>query len=154
MPRYTDTNGQTVTSDIALDASGRLRTGFRSVLQHGESVHFDITMRDSAASFASSARFMTDAPEPFVSPAQARQAEIMADVARTAAARQIVCDGYIAEQVAATMVDRSLGRRSDVVEFARAAQYGPGVTAQAAASAASVADNAHVVSAIRAACYA
>lgn len=46
MPQFLDTNGRTVSADMAL-IGGKLRPGFREIIANGEAVHFQIPMRDA-----------------------------------------------------------------------------------------------------------
>lgn len=61
---FIDAHGKTVTSHIALDASGQLRAGYRrasQVLGQGERISFDIMTRDAAAL---GTLFLTDVVRP------------------------------------------------------------------------------------------
>lgn len=63
MSWYTDSHGKTVSSQIALDAYGNVRPGYRvanSVLQDGERFNFDIMMIDGRAKPSSSSVFLRD----------------------------------------------------------------------------------------------
>lgn len=159
MPCYLDANGRTVPHHIAIDAAGRLRPGYcasTDVVQDGEIVSFSLAFRDAKP--ASNTVFLMDAPhsyehKPFVSPSQARQAEILADVARTDAARQIVRDCFVAEQVAATAADRRAGVGSGLTTALRDAHYNSDATPGADAPRLSLADNSQVASALRFARY-
>ena len=158
MPTYLDANGRTVSHHIAVDASGRVKPGFRKgadVWREGDYLSFDIMHLDAKPR---GAVFLTDAPKPYehkpcVSPSQARQAEILADVARTDAARQIVRDCFVAEQVAATAADRRAGVGSGLTTALRDAHYNSAATPGADAPRLSLADNSQVASALRFARY-
>ncbi|QCI92123.1 hypothetical protein [Novosphingobium sp. EMRT-2] len=150
---FIDPHGKTVPPHIALDASGQLRAGFRraaAILAPGEKVSFDATVHDAAP--AAGVVFLTDAGKPFISPSQARQAEIMADIAATSAALRYVNDQNVAQSVAAAIADRATGSRAEDVSAIRDARY-TGAAVAASAPSRAFADNSHVVSAIRAARY-
>lgn len=149
---YLDHRGKTVPSHIALDASGQLRAGFRrasEVLAQGDRVSFDIMARDAAVS---GNVFLTDAP--FTSPAQARQAQIAAEVAGQAVARKSMNDQHVAASIAAVVTERAMGTGSHVSRALQDARYSGASRSTGDAPTISVADNSHVASALRAARYA
>ncbi|WP_298196595.1 hypothetical protein [Novosphingobium sp.] len=150
---YTDSAGQPVPDHVALDTSGRPRPGYRHILAAGEPVRFDIMAMDAAPAGAIT---LHDArPGRFVSPAEARQAEIMADCARTAEARRIIRDAYVGEQVAKTMAHRSSGtRRQDVAALRDARLTGQPAAVAPSSAPSQFADTGAVRDAIRAARYA
>lgn len=154
---YIDHRGKTVPSHTALDASGNLRAGFRrasEVLAEGERLSFDIMTRDAAAS---ATVFLTDAPTaspaPFVSPAQARQAQIAAEAAGQAVARKSMNDQHVAASIATVVTERAMGTGSQVGRALQDARYSGASRSTGDAPTISVADNSHVASALRAARY-
>ncbi|NML94738.1 hypothetical protein [Novosphingobium olei] len=155
---YLDTHGRHTPAHIALDASGRIKAGFRAVgdvLADGERVSYDVTMMDAAP--AGAITMHDEGTRPFVSPAAQRQAEITADAARTTEARRIINDQLVRESMSATIAERATGNSlaRDAVTAIRDARTAPmaGFPAPVDSARISTADNSATVAAIRAARY-
>lgn len=151
--RYIDSAGRTVPAHLALHG-GTLRAGFRTadsdVLGDGESIGFEMALRDAAP--GGQRVTIHDAAPAYVSPTE-RLERTIADVHAGHTERMRANDVAVAAAVAATKADRASGRSSAHRVIADS-HYQPATSPIAAGSGVTSLDAASASNALRLARYA